>query len=61
VVATAELAGFLDRDDVARLFDDTENVGVSAVVLADRAKRVVSDVETPLAEASTSRHRPQEP
>ena len=45
VVATAELAGALDRDDVARLLDHAEQRGVAPIVAAERAQLALGDVE----------------
>ena len=45
VVATAELAGALDRDDVARLFDDAHDMRVAPFVAAERAELAFGDVE----------------
>jgi hypothetical protein len=40
----------LDRDHVARLLDDADEVGVTALVLADAAARLVGQVEADLAQ-----------
>ena len=45
VVATLELTGALDRDDVARLLDDAQHRGVAAIVAAVRAELALGDVE----------------
>ena len=50
VIAAAELAGLLDRHDVARLLDDAHHRRVATVVEADRAQLALGDVEAPLAE-----------
>ncbi len=51
VVATAELAGLLDRDDVLRLLDDAEHRAVATRVAADPAQLVSRDVAADVAEA----------
>jgi hypothetical protein len=40
----------LDRDHVAGLLDDADQLGVAAVVLTDRAARPLGEVEADLAE-----------
>src|SRR5262249_61100890 len=45
VVEALELAGPLEGEDVERLLDDAEAAGVAARVAADRAGRLVADVE----------------
>ena len=44
VVATAELAGALDRDDVARLLDDADDVRVAPLVATERAELAFGEV-----------------
>jgi hypothetical protein len=51
VVAPAELVRALDRDHVARLLDDADDVGLAALVLADTALRLGGEVEAELAVA----------
>src|SRR4051794_2198946 len=50
VVAAAELAGPLDRDDVLRLIDDADYRLVAARVAADAAELGLGDVAADLAE-----------
>ena len=50
VVAPAELAGALDRDDVLGLLDDADDVGVAARVAADAALLGLGDVAADRAE-----------
>ena len=50
VVAAAELAGALDRDDVLGLLDDADRVHVAPRVEADAAPLGLGDVEADLAE-----------
>ena len=52
VVAAAVLVGPLDRDHVGRLLDDTDQRGVTAVVVADPAAGALGEVEADLAEAN---------
>ena len=49
VVAARPLVGALDRDDVARLLDDADQLGVAARVLTDAAARADRQVEADLA------------
>jgi hypothetical protein len=51
VIAAVELAGALDRDHVARLFDDADRGGLAALVLADSTGRLRGEVEADLAVA----------
>ena len=51
VVAAAELVRALDRDHVAGLLDDADQLGVAPLVLADPAARPVGEVEADLAQA----------
>src|SRR5262249_15880414 len=46
VVATTELVRALDRDDVARLFDDTHDVRVASLVTTERAQLAFGEVVT---------------
>ena len=50
VVEALELAGPLEGEDVERLLDDAQPGRVAARVAADRAERLVADVEAALAE-----------
>ena len=50
VVAAVELAGLLDRDDVAGVLDHAQHRGVAPVVGADRAQLALGHVEAALAE-----------
>ena len=50
VVAAVELAGLLDRHDVARLLDHADHRGVAAGVGADVALAALGDVEAARAE-----------
>ena len=45
VVATVELVGALDRDDVARLLDDAQHGRVAPIVEAVAAELALGDVE----------------
>jgi hypothetical protein len=49
VIATVELAGALDRDDVARLLDDADRGRLAPLVLADPAGGLGGEVEADLA------------
>src|SRR5689334_24016070 len=50
VVAAAVLVRALDRDDVAGLLDHADQLGVAALIQADRAARPLREVEADLAE-----------
>jgi len=50
VIAPVKLAGLLDRDDVFRFFDHTDDGEVTSRVSADAALRLFSDVAADLAE-----------
>ena len=50
VVAAPVLVRALDRDHVAGLLDDTDQLGVAPLVQADRAPRPLGEVEADLAE-----------
>ena len=51
VVAAPELVRALDRDHIRGLLDDTDQLGVAALVGADPAARSVGEVEADLAQA----------